>query len=1031
MPENPSFQGGSKLSVSAHVQDINSTLNWRHATKSRSAKAPLAPSPPGAKPLPMKSSPPPCRLALHHQAHGEVKGTVTGAAPREVGLLLDGELFGTATPKPAGRGTHGFSFTLPRQRVFTELDVIALPGGESLLGLPHMLAATYALQPGDLALEGPAVAGSFTAAAWLADSLGIAFTDGPHVLARGVAVRDTKRKDAATGTWRFRAPFAALMRPGQKTQLRPRIAGRQLIAPVLSVAAEDLGFVGCLDNASPDMTEGWAIDVRQPKRRVPLEVVSDASVVATMLADRKRDDLKRNGLGDGRCGFSVDLPKPADPSARRRLAVRLAGHLTELAGSPCIVDPTPNMLGRFDTVHGMSVHGWAWDRSRPDDFIEVEVVGPGGEILATAIGNTFRGDLLGADIGTGMCAFKIDLSAHFERLMGQEIIVRIAGTDMVLPGSPQKIVANLNMQRFLRRREVLIEHAGALPRLKRALNYRAGTAGISLIMPVHNTPRAYLLEALESVRRQFCDNWELICVDDGSTEPHVRTLLASYAARDKRIRVLTSPQNVGIQRAVNFGLRAARYEYVAFIDHDDYLEPDAVWQLIRAARLTNADLIYSDEALTDENLIGILEFRLRPAFSHDYYLSHPYFVHIVCVRTDIARRIGGYDETLPISGDVDFVLRFLEASTKVAHVPAVLYRWRTHERSTGHVKQADVMSATIGALQRHLDRLGTGAKVSEGPWFNQFRVDWPTSDGLILIVIPTKNGRALLEKAVSSIEATADGARYRLVVIDHESTDPSTRAYLKQIGKRHIIMPYKGEFNFSRMNNLAVAKHGADAEFVLFLNNDIEATQTGWLDRLRSLANRSDVGAVGALLMYIDRKVQHAGVVVGFNNSADHALRMQEVFLDDEGRRNLGYNCSLSAVRDFSAVTGACVMMRRAVFDEVSGFDETFGIGFNDTDLCLRVREAGYRVLYDGHTILYHYESATRGQTKQVFHPADTARMTMRWHDMLHEGDPFYNPNLSLNTQDHVVREDDSCRIINAPRVTDLDLRAERKKKIP
>jgi GT2 family glycosyltransferase len=222
------------------------------------------------------------------------------------------------------------------------------------------------------------------------------------------------------------------------------------------------------------------------------------------------------------------------------------------------------------------------------------------------------------------------------------------------------------------------------------------------------------------------------------------------------------------------------------------------------------------------------------------------------------------------------------------------------------------------------------------------------------------------------------------------------------------------------MNNQAVALHGADARYVLFLNNDIEATQPGWLDRLRSLAHRPDVGAVGALLMYSDKRVQHAGVVVGFNNSADHALRLQEVFLDAKGRRNLGYNCALTSVRDYSAVTAACVMMRIEVFREVGGFEEKFGIGFNDTDLCLRIGKAGYRVLYDGATILFHYESATRAKTKQVFHPADTRRMTQRWGKLLKAGDPFYNPNLSLKTQDHVPREDPGCRIVYPPRVTRL-----------
>jgi GT2 family glycosyltransferase len=257
-------------------------------------------------------------------------------------------------------------------------------------------------------------------------------------------------------------------------------------------------------------------------------------------------------------------------------------------------------------------------------------------------------------------------------------------------------------------------------------------------------------------------------------------------------------------------------------------------------------------------------------------------------------------------------------------------------------------------------------------------------------------------------------------VIDHESDDPDTRAYLGEIAARHVVMPYAGEFNFSRMNNQAVALHGAGAGYVLFLNNDIEATQDGWLDRLRSLAHRQEVGAVGALLMYSDKRVQHAGVVLGFNNSADHALRLQDVYLDAKGRRNLGYNCSLSSVRDFSAVTAACVMMRMAVFTAVGGFEEKFGIGFNDTDLCLRIRHAGYKVLYDGYTMLFHYESATRAKTKQVFHPSDTRRMTRRWGKFLRKGDPFYNPNLSLKTQDHVPREDPDCRIVYPVRVVKL-----------
>ena len=916
-----------------------------------------------------------------------------------------------------------FEWPLPAHLLFTSLEVVALPAGYPLLARPWKLAAAYDISPGPMTAARGLLRGSFQAAGWLAPELGVELMFGETVAARGLAMRIGKGVGAeGAAAWHFALQPTSLLRPGQVVNLTLRIGGQPVEGAAIAVQAADFGFLGCLDAASPMHAEGWAVDLSNPHGRVALDLVVDEVIVGSVKAFEPRDDLQAQGFGDGRNAFDAPLPEHADPAAPRTIAVRLAGTATHLAGSPLTISPLPGLTGMFDALHGMAAHGWAIDRSRPGLALTVEVVGPGGEILATGVANGFRGDLLDAGLNAGLCSYKIDLAPHFERLLGQEISVRIAGTANALTGSPMKVEVNQNLLRFLHRREAL--PAGVLPRLRRALNHRARGRGISFIMPVHNTPRPWLIEALESVRQQFCDAWELICVDDGSTLPHVQEVLASYAAREPRVRVLTSPENVGIARAVNFGLRAARHDLIAFMDHDDTLEPDAAWQFIHAAAATKADLFYSDEAVTDQSIGAITEFRLRPAFSHDYYLSHPYFVHLVCVRTDLARAIGGWDESMAISADVDFVLRALEASTKVAHVPGVLYRWRTHDSSTGHSKKALVTEATIAALQRHLDRLGTGARASEGVWFNQYRIDWPAPDGMVLVVIPTRNGCAFLRTAVSSIERTAGDTRYRLVVIDHESDDPETLAYLKEVAERHIVMPFEGAFNFSRMNNAAVAKHGADADFVLFLNNDIEATQDGWMTRLAALANRPDIGAVGALLMYADQRVQHAGVIMGFNDSAEHALKFQPVLLDTKGRRNLGYNCSLTATRDFSAVTAACLMMRKAVFDSIGGFDETLAIGFNDTDLCLRLRAKGLRILYDGTTVLYHYESATRSQTKQVFHPEDTTAMIARWAGLLSEGDPFYHPNLSLRTQDHVPREDAGARVMNPPRVVTLSWNA-------
>ena len=960
------------------------------------------------------------RVELAATPAGQVNAVFRGrgaAALGAVAVKLDGVLHQLLTPVAGPRGSRVAAIALPPHVLFGTLDLLALPACESLLPHPWRLDAAYGLRLGPLALAGLEVTGGFEAQAWLADVIGVDLLDGDALAGEGVAVRTP-----GTESWQFRIALANLAPPAVERTLMLRVGGTVSAVSPLRIAANSLGVLGCLDVVTPSRVEGWALRLDSTGAALPLDVVIDGDIVGTVAPDRKRADiaLVDGDAGGTASGFAFDLPSPADPRAAKRVSVRIAGTRTNLTGSPAVIDPMPELIGRFDTLHGMSAHGWALDRAMPDRKVMVEVIGPDGAVLGHGPASHFRGDLLGAGLADGLCAFNVDIAEHYERLIGQEISVRFAGTNVLVAGSPIRIAPNSNQQKFLRRRDVLLNKPGVLARLRRALTYRAGDTGISIIMPVHDTPRAWLSEALESVRHQFCDAWELICIDDGSSAAHVRPLIESYAKRDPRVRLLRSPQNVGVTKATNFGLRAAKYPYVTFLDHDDYLEPDAVWQLIRTARQTDADLIYGDEALTDQHLQGILEFRLRPAFSHDYYLSHPYFVHPICVRTDVARRIGGMDERLPISADVDFVLRVLEHSHRVAHVPAVLYRWRTHDGSTGHVRQHDVMAATVGALQRHLDRLGRGGLVSEGPWFNQFRVDWPSDDGRILIVMPTKNGRAFLQTAIESIERTAAGAAYRLVVIDHESDDPATVEYLAEIAPRHIVMPYAGDFNFSRMNNLAVARYGADAAYVLFLNNDIEATQDGWLDRLRSLAHRPDVGAVGALLMYGDKRVQHAGVVVGFNNSADHALRLQDVFLNTEGRRNLGYNCALTSVRDYSAVTAACMMMRTEIFNAVGGFEEKFGIGFNDTDLCLRIGKAGYKVLYDGYTILFHYESATRAQTKQVFHATDTRRMTRRWTKLLKAGDPFYNPNLSLKTQDHVPREDPHCRIVYPPRVVTL-----------
>ena len=679
--------------------------------------------------------------------------------------------------------------------------------------------------------------------------------------------------------------------------------------------------------------------------------------------------------------------------------------------------------GCFDVVYGPSLFGWAFDTDSQGEILVVEAVCADGRVVGTARADVFRGDLLAAGCGVGgRCSFKLDVSCNITDLVGQDVYIRRAGTDEILPGSPKVVTLNPNYHYLFSREE---RARSMMPRLRARLDRETAGLRISIIMPVFNTKQEWLVEALESVRTQWCSNWELICVDDASTESHVQHVLTAFARADRRIRVLRSRVNLGIAKATNLGLRAARSDYVTFVDHDDFIEPHAVWKLLRAIQTTKADLLYSDEVVTSESIRHILDIRARPAFSHDFYLSHPYFVHMICVKRSLAHSLGGWDETMEISADVDFVLRVIEKSAIVAHVPSVLYRWRTHTSSAGHSKQDQVTRASLAALQRHLDRTQTHALASAGVAFNQFHIRWPTPKGRTLIVIPTKNGLKHLRTCVKSIEKLADSRSYRLVVIDHQSEDPLTRRYLRSLTKRHVVMPYVGSFNFSRMNNAAVEQHGDGCDYVLFMNNDVEAIERGWLDRMTSLAARRDVGIVGPIMLFADRRIQHAGVIIGFSEAAEHVGKFVD-YEDETGSRTLGANCTLTSLRDFSAVTAACLMMRRAVFSEVGGFNETFAVAFNDTDLCLRVRERGYRVLYDGNTPFFHYESATRVRTNDLVHPEDTKLFQDTWMHLMNGRDPFYHPHLSLAVQDHILREDKVLgsmppRVVHlAPRVANV-----------
>lgn len=699
-----------------------------------------------------------------------------------------------------------------------------------------------------------------------------------------------------------------------------------------------------------------------------------------------------------RSSCRMDVSSPAcdelnDPALAELLR---DAHLREFPPS----NRRSNRISGSVAVRDGQVKGWAMDLNSPTDLLDIEV-----RFEQTAIGFARTGlvnpERSAMDRDNIFAGFKLDLK------LDSAAKVHVFANEVELSGSPVIVEPEADLAAWLETRR-LAPHA-ALKRMTAGLGPLAPDRLLSIILPVRDPPLSWLASAIESVRDQWSGQWELIIVDDGSVDPAVRQYL-NAVAQDPRTRLLTASCSEGIAAAMKCGIATARGDFVAFLDHDDFLEPDAVWRMLSAGN-PSVDLVYSDEAITTENIHVFRSFVMRPAFSWYYYLSHPYFVHFVAIRTALARSIH-LDETLAISSDVNLVLRVIEKANAVAHVPAILYRWRTHGGSTGHRMKSIVSGATVKALTSHLDRISPQTTVSPGARFNCYRIDFPKSEDRVAILIPTRDRADLLRQCISSLRATADLRTCDVVIVDNGSQEAATFAFFREAADVARVVSMPGPFNFSLIHNRAVRT--LQAPLLLFLNNDIEAIASGWLDRLRSLAIRPDVGAVGATLIYGNRTIQHAGVVIGLGGPAEHSHKFAH--LESEGRRNYGYNASLLATRDFSAVTAACMMMRKEIFEAVGGFDEDLPVGFNDTDLCLRLGNLGYSIVKDAESVLYHHESQTRRNAGHIDHPEDAVRFERKWAKILAEGDPFYNPLLSKDPG-HENRPERLANWLMPPRV--------------
>ena len=522
---------------------------------------------------------------------------------------------------------------------------------------------------------------------------------------------------------------------------------------------------------------------------------------------------------------------------------------------------------------------------------------------------------------------------------------------------------------------------------------------ISVVMPVYNTDPAHLRAAIASVRVQLYPDWELCIADDASTRPEIAPILAEAAAADPRIRVERRCENGGIVAATNTALAMASGAYVAFLDHDDVLAAHALYMVAAEIALhPDTELIYSDEDRLNEH-----DRRYEPHFKSDWnpelLARQNYICHLAVYRTERVRDVGGLRTGFDGSQDWDLVLRIGDAvpAERIRHIPFVLYHWRLHA-GLGQFSQARLAEAQDSgrrAARDHFARHGLDVQVSaSAEGFNRVRLPLPTPAPRVSVLIPTRDRVDLLRGCLQGLRDRTAYPDLEIIIVDNDSADETTHAFFADLAgdPRVRVLPRPGAFNYSAINNAAV--QAATGAVLAFLNNDIEVLGPEWLASMVAHAVRPEVGAVGARLLYGNMRVQHGGCILGIQGSVAHA----HVMLPGA---DPGYFARAKLTQAVSAVTGACMVMRRSCFEEVGGFDEAnLPVAYNDIDLCLRLCEKGYRIIYDADAELLHHESMSRGydhanDERRQRQQREAAWMRERWGERL-DRDPYYNPNLSL-----------------------------------
>ncbi len=531
---------------------------------------------------------------------------------------------------------------------------------------------------------------------------------------------------------------------------------------------------------------------------------------------------------------------------------------------------------------------------------------------------------------------------------------------------------------------------------------------MSVVIPAYKTPERFLAAMLDSLLSQTYTKWE-VCIADGSPKGEsVERVLKRYASKDERIRYVILGENKGISGNTNAAIEMATGDFVVLADHDDTLAPDALFECVKAINSDpEIDVVYTDEDKLDMDGGELFEPHFKPDFNPDLLTSVNYICHLFVVNHDLLMEVGGFREEFDGAQDYDFIFRCTEKARKIYHIPKALYHWRCHQNSTASNPESKLYAFEAGAraIKAHYERMGIGVKsvekgVDYGIYHSTFEI---IGEPLISVIIPNKDHSADLDLCMRTLIEKSTYRNLEFIVVENNSTAPETFAYYDKIQKEFDfvrVVKWDREFNYSAINNFGVSF--AKGEYLLFLNNDTEIINPESIHELLGFCQREDVGIVGARLLYSDDTIQHAGVVVGFGGIAGHT------FIGLHKAESSYFNQAMCA-RNYSAVTAACMMSKKSLFDQVGGFTEELQVAFNDIDYCMKIRSINKLVVYAPYALFYHYESKSRGledtPEKVERFNREIKKFSERWPDILREGDPYYNPNLTLRKSNFALRD--------------------------